>query len=680
MKEMKIQSIAMKQRTHLISTALFLLLSYGGYAQMTTDTAMLREFVVTAARTPQSRGNITQKIDILTAREIGTVIAGNRNIAEVLQNQPGASVTVLSRNDANWGTSDGAGPKYSTYMLQGLPVDAYMDPMALDLSAVSRIEIQKGPASVLYPGYLSQDFAGNQSPLAGTVNMILRERVEKPESRFSLGYGTWNTLTGQVWHQDHIANMHYFGGISYEMSDYTDYGMPGSWLNMQKDPEYRKTKVFAGVTWYSNDDRQKLGVFLNRTFHTGDAGRIYRGFDHDYGLLNTGYTWKIRPAVTLRADLGYRSYHRTWQESNFNGIDSLVSDNGAVQQIVPAGLSVTIAHGKSWLLTAGADYQAAGYFTVSDPKQGYDSYGNKSKATLAGIYAQEELRLGKFLFRAGLRGNYSGQSIELLNGLPPASAFRDWFGVIYSLGVKFRLNDLLSFYANAGNSFIAPGLKSTGGTIRTGDTLHSGQLPNPDLKPENGIGSDAGADLLLRHNLKLGIRGFLISVEEAIIENVIRQNPSQTMSVNAGRSRSAGLEAAVSHSVSERLSWFFNLTYTSTRISNPYDPDQDGARIPFAPEWVANAGFDLETPFGLQLIPSLGCNDGYYDSSSKSNRRKFTPGVVVNVFASQRLVQADNASARLFGKFSNVTNNRYEMPWQFRNTGFSFIAGLEVTF
>ena len=92
--------------------------------------------------------------------------------------------------------------------------------MALDLMAVERIEIQRGPASVLYPNYLSQDFAGNQSPLAGTVNLILKENIDHHETQFLTSYGSYNTFSNQFYHQDVRNNMSYFTGLSYENSDY----------------------------------------------------------------------------------------------------------------------------------------------------------------------------------------------------------------------------------------------------------------------------------------------------------------------------------------------------------------------------------------------------------------------------------------------------------------------------
>jgi hypothetical protein len=80
------------------------------------------------------------------------------------------AVTVLSRNDANWGSYGGLGPNYNSYLLDGLPVDAFVDTMSLAPWAFQSIEMYQGPASVLYSNYLSMDFAGVRAPLAGITN------------------------------------------------------------------------------------------------------------------------------------------------------------------------------------------------------------------------------------------------------------------------------------------------------------------------------------------------------------------------------------------------------------------------------------------------------------------------------------------------------------------------------
>ncbi len=158
--------------------------------------AQLESIVVTASKLPQTKGNVTQKVDVITQKTIDGIVMENRNIAEALKYQPGIFVNPLSRNDANWGSYGGLGPKYNTYLLDGLPIDSFVDPMALDPWALERIEMQKGPASVLYPNYLSQDFAGNQSPLAGTTNFILKEKTLESQTRASVDGGSTNTVSG----------------------------------------------------------------------------------------------------------------------------------------------------------------------------------------------------------------------------------------------------------------------------------------------------------------------------------------------------------------------------------------------------------------------------------------------------------------------------------------------------
>jgi iron complex outermembrane recepter protein len=667
----------MKTKRFLLSSLFTLFLLPVFSQESLTDTISIDEVVVTASKTPQSPGNITQKIDIIDSRAINHVVSENRNISEAIRYRPGLSVTALSRNDANWGTYSGIGGKYGTYMLQGLPIDAYIDPMNIDLSAVSRIEVQRGPASVLYPNYLSQDFAGSQSPLAGTVNLILKEKIDRSLTRFSTSYGSYNTFNSQFFHEGHLNSLNFFAGANYESSDYTNYGTDPSWLNMKKDPAYKKTKLFGGLTWFSDGSKkQKFTLFVNKTIHRGDAGRVYRGFDHDYETVNAGYSIDINDKINLQSHVGLRQYDRTWQESNFGIVDTLKSNNGVVQSIVPADITLTVKHGGNNIFTIGSDYQAAGYTTWSDPLRGYRSYGNQSRAFQTAIYAQEELGIHNFIWRGGIRYNYTKNNIELVDGGAPGSSSKAWSSLLWSTGLKYNATKSLSIFANAGNSFLTPGLKQTGGTIKLsekGIPGHNGQLPNPDLKPESGIGFDIGTDMNPALKIKVSVRIFYLAISDAIIDNVVSQDPSQTQSVNAGKSTSAGAEIEFSHAISENIHWFLNYTYMRTKV-------REAGTVPFAPDQVFNAGIDFATSFGFTISPYLNYNNGFYDNSDKTSRNFFKPGALLNINASQVLTKDPGYRIELFGQFYNVTNNTYEMPWQFQDPGFSMMAGIRVTF
>ena len=107
---------------------------------------------------------------------------------------------------------------------------------------------------------------------------------------------------------------------------------------------------------------------------------------------------------------------------------------------------------------------------------------------------------------------------------------------------------------------------------------------------------------------------------------------------------------------------------------------QDAGTVPFAPEQVANAGINIFMPFGLIISSYLNYNNGFYDSSDEAGRNFFKPGTLLNLNISQKLAETKSFKLEGFGEFYNLTNNRYEMPWQFRNTGFSVMAGLRASF
>ncbi|MCF8348431.1 MAG: TonB-dependent receptor [Bacteroidales bacterium] len=670
----------------LIKTILLSLFFSGlmtAYSQSdSVDTLNIQEVVVTASKSMQSAGNTTQMVDVISSKQAELMVEGNNNLSELLMYTPGTAISTLSRNDANWGTYAGIGPKYATWMLQGLPVDAFIDPMSLDMSIIDRIEVQRGPASVLYPNYLSQDFAGNQSPLAGTVNLIIKERIERQETRVSSSYGTFNTLNNQIYHQNSRSNLHYFAGINYEISDYTDYGTEGSWLNMKKDPEYSKLKSYAGLTWYYGDQsKNKVTVFVQNTNQTGDAGRVYRGFHHNYTTVYLNQSAQITDHLVFSSGFGIRVYGRSWQSSHFNVIDSLDANEGVKQVIVPVDAHLVYTKGIQ-TLTVGVDYQNATYSTYADPLLGYFLKGNESSAYQYGVYAQDELKLGQFIVRGGLRYNFIKNKIALLSGGQPGEPQTDYNRLLWSAGIKYHFSEKLNVFANAGNSFLTPGLKSMGGTLTLADKGvpgKNGQLPNPDLKPESGLAIDLGAKLIFGH-FSASVRGFRMMIDDAIVENRVSENPSQSQSVNAGNTESTGVELELNHKLNTQWQWFANATYLNTKVNNDLDQDQQGMEVPFAPDFVANAGITWTTTFGLTLFPAVNYTGTYYDSSSKSGRKSFTPGLLVNFFAQQEIVTTKSIQLDLFGQFYNLTDNRYEMPWQFQNTGFSMMVGFKISF
>jgi iron complex outermembrane recepter protein len=649
---------------------------YGGAAQ-------LDSIVVTASKLPQTKGNVTQKVDIITQKTLDQMVLENRNIAEALKYEPGIFVNVLSRNDANWGSYGGLGPKYNTYLLDGLPIDSFVDPQALDPWALARIETQKGPASVLYPNYLSQDFAGNQSPLAGTTNFILKERTFDPQTRGSLDYGSYNTGTAHGIGQYRIDNLHFYVGGWGEKSDYTNYGTKDSWLHILDNPDYAKLKLFGRATYYfGGDENHKLSIFGNQTWHDGNVGRPNRLFDNNYSIANANYYNEINNYVTAQVKAGYRNYDRTWTEDNFPNL-SLNSNNGVEQKIFPADASLSIKHMENSVLTFGTDFQYGTYRTFSKPVAERMILGNDASAYQSGLYLQEEYYWNNWILRAGGRYNWTWQNYDLIGGTVPAIDSQSWNKPLWSAGARYNFSEDLSFYGNAGSSFLVPGIKSIGGTLRPEDLGmpgKNGQLPNPSLSPETGLGTDLGIDYQPIQSVKLSLRGFGNMLDNAIITNRVSNDPSQSIDVNAGSATSYGVEFEVKHRILPWLQWFANYTYTHSRVGNDIYPDQDGTQIPFVPENMGNVGVILDLPKNFTAALYVHVSGAIYDSDSMSNRQKFDPYEVLNMKFTKVLTQTDSHYLDLHLDLYNITNNRYQMPWQFQDPGFSMGGGVEIRF
>ena len=567
-------------------------------------------------------------------------------------------------------------------MLDGLPIDAFVDLQSLDSWAFQRVEDQRGSASVLYPTYLAMDFAGNQSPLAGTANFILKERVRSTRTSASVYGGSYSTVGGRFFHQRAAGNLHLFFGGHHEDSDYTDYGTEDSWLQMDSNPAYEKTKLYMRGTYFLNDSGQRASLYAHRTWHTGDSGRINRDFAHAYTTLNAGYLHPVSDKITANAKVGYRDYVRRWEE---DGIwedpksRELRSEDGVDQSVVPADLSVSVITRESDVLTVGADYQLASYATSRET--GEVSPGNDATATALGLYAQEEFRLNGITLRAGARFTTIAHDIELLQGAAPNEDSNSWGKLLYSAGVRYNQSADLSVYGNMGTSFKAPSLKSVGGTVPPDGK--GGHLPNPDITPEAGTSIDLGVNYRPMEGLQVGVRGFNIALEDQIVQRVVpvaAGDPAQSQDINAGGTTTNGAELEVTHRLSEMVEWFANYTYTNAEVTdNEEEPEKVGAKINFVPDSAIGLGVHLTLAQGLRATITAQSYSGIYQDINKDSE-PLDGYVLVNARVQYAVSTQDGYDLTLFLEPYNLTNQTFEMPWGFQDPGFSANGGLMVSF
>ncbi len=669
----------------------FMVWPVGLYAGDTTtseteETYALEDVIVTATKTAKARGNVTQKVDVISKEELDQKILGNGNLAETVSHLPGAYVNVLARNQPNWGSVGGLGTNYNTYMLDGLPMDSFCDPMSIDPWIVERVEVQRGPASVLYPNFLSQDFSGNQSPLAGTTNFILRERVDDPGTRISTGYGDFNTLKIKADHRDRIGNFHYYLGGIWDSSDYTNYRYKlttaASGMDMTEDPDYEnKSLDFRSTYFFDNADDHKLSFYIHHQWHDGDMGRPNRELDHNYLTTHAKYQTPVGDWGSARFQLGYLFYDRNFGEDNYpTNLDSR-GISGVDQEIIPGDLSLTIPHSGGGLLTVGTDFQFADYQWFNGESS--SDLINDAQAYQFGIYLQEEYEIGSWILRVGGRYNYTQHKYHLLGGFVPEEDEQNWNSFVWSAGLRYKMGNGFSIYTNAGTSFLVPAAKYIGGTIRASDegrVGYGGTLPNLDLEPEKGFAYDLGFDYEATKKLNFGMRGFLNLVDDAVVSNTVHEDVNQSQRINAGKCESYGLEMSLSTKVNNRLSAFANFTYTQTNLENKVDENYNDVELSGYPEIMGNIGAFFMLPYEIKASAWLRVVGPVWNSTNKASRVKLDGYEVLSMKLEKCLVDKPACRVDMFFDLDNIGNNHYKTIYYYQDPGFTVFGGLKFTF
>ncbi len=638
--------------------------------------------VVTGNKLPEPVGSITQQIEILNVAEFEQMALPHRNLADLLAYTSGQFVNVLSRNEPNWGSYAGLGPKHNTWLLDGMPVDSFSNGMSLPVWALEKVELHKGPASVLYASYLSMDFAGNESALAGTTNFILKDRIEEAETRFQLGAGSYRTMRGQAYHQNRQGNLAYFFGTAGETARYTNYGTADSWLHMLQRPDYRRDQFYGKLAYRFNRPDHTVSLFFNRAEHLGDVGRPSRDFHHHYDTINFAYANQLNADWHVQAKFGLRDDNRRFGQDNYP--DSLASrqHEGVSQHLRLADVTASWRHFGESLLTFGIDGQHAGFQTYTEVADRAQA-GNQMEAYSRGYFVQEKLAIGDWVLRAGLRRQMLHHDYALLNNVRPGQADNTWKKNIWSLGARYRLAPGLALYGNIGNSFVAPSANQMGGTLTAADAGvpgRDGRLPNLALRPEHGTGGDFGLDWRPAPDLALGLRAFSYRISDAIIDALLSSSPSQVQARNTGGSTSRGLEAHVKQIVSTDLQWFANLTLNRSRTRNPLSRDDDDNAMPFAPARQLNAGLTWQGPGGITVSPYWRWVGAYYDSTALSTRQRFGAYGTANLKLARILERNTHYTVSAAVELNNIGNRRYVMPWGFRNPGFEALASLQLVY
>ena len=509
------------------------------------DTVRLRPVVVTATRVPVSADVVAAAVTVLTGAELQA--RGIRTVADALRTIP--AVTVVETGSVGGLTSlyvRGGENDYVKVLLDGIPLNqpgGTIDFANLTMDNIDRIEIVRGPASVLYGSDavtgVIQIFTrtGHGRPtVTATVRGGLGERYDKAEAATSVSYD--------------VEAQGAAGTVAYSLAAST-LRTPG-WYSFNSD--YRNT-VLSGRVRMAPDPRTDASL----SYRLGDARYHFptdfagRPVDSTQESFERGPTFafeagrRLSDRVEARVVAGLRELRQGYRNPPDESRDLVRRET--------AGALLHWRGGAGTVFTAGAEYEEES-----------QSGSFAARRTNAAYYGQ------------ALVGTDRPVTVTLGARLEDNSAFGTH--VTYRGGARWRPDDATGIYASLGTAFKEPLL------IENYGHAGFGIVGNLDLVPERSTSWEVGVERAVPETpLTVAVAYFDQAFRDMIVFDFGRTpNYANVAAVNA---RGVELEGRAAGGP-----WFARLAYAyvKTRVRQGGGSDfESGRRLLRRPDHRAEA-------------------------------------------------------------------------------------------
>ena len=464
----------------------------------------------------------------------------------------------------------------------------------LSLADVLRIEIIRGPASVVY---------GSQA-IGGTVNIITRNS-QNTEGRYISGIsGSWGLVQGNAYAADKLGPGGYYVGLSGGRRDSYEAGQGAPEQPLANTAWNRQGALVS--TGYDFDERNHFEVTAR---HDGTYDTGFRGSQWSYTSLEDRYNQSVDAIYTGRSI--DNAYSWTAQTYFFNDVDDLnwtafrqrtgaagnsIDHNRRTQQAAGMKLVPEFRLSERNLLLTGVDVEQARLNSqrfiraVAGPTTQLAPLDNNELDTTVGIYAEDVQHLldDRLVLRGGVRYTYGNQELLTTPNQPLLrTGSRDYDNTTYSAGAAFLAADWLKLRTGTATGFRAPtGSELAASFISLGGAQTIG---NPALKPESNIQYEVGATLTQRAAL-LDVALFQNKIYDRIIQRQLSSVGANTVSqfVNApGEVLVRGVEMQGELDVAQLVGWSSIVRLFGNGVYN-FDMQDHGADPRLIPKGRGN--------------------------------------------------------------------------------------------
>lgn len=527
----------------------------------------LQQMTVSATRSAQDVTRVPSTVTVQSREQLDR--QNVNTIQELVRYEPGVSVAGTGqRSGLNGYNIRGIDGERILTQVDGvsIPDSFFYGPYAqtqrnyVDPEIVKRVEILRGPASVLY----------GSNAIGGAVSYFTLDPQDiiKPGkdlgARLKTGYSSTDdswltsaTVAGRSGDFDGLLHLSQRNG--HESESYGSHGGTGLGRTQANPEDVRTTNVLAKLGWnyaddarlgltyerYKDDRDQNILSAVGGPFTNGTGLGMYKsrqgndtitrerfGINHAFSLdsvLADHLKWSLNYQVAKtdqRTEEVYFPFSRTVLRTRdttykdrqwvFDAQVDKAFSIGASDHLLTYG--TTLKHeqvtgarsGTGTCLAVGGACRSIGQVSTSDAQALVSDFPDPTVNTYS-LFVQDEIRWNDWTFLPGARYDYTRMQPKFTeqflrgiqgSGTAPASlddADKKWHRVSPKFGMTYAFNDHYTWYGQYAEGFRTPTAKSMYGRFEN-PTLGYSVQGNPGLEPEKSKSYETG----LRGNFDAG--------------------------------------------------------------------------------------------------------------------------------------------------------------------------------
>jgi iron complex outermembrane receptor protein len=687
---------------------LFSLVSFSPlHAESKNDDApvTMEEIVVTATRDEQETRKVPANVTVITAEEIKN--SGATTVVEALDKLESIQFHTFSGNSSqayiDMRGIGGDNPFGKTLiLLDGHRLNrtdmASIDWMDIPLDNIERIEVVRGPGSVLY----------GDAAIGGVINIITKKGQGEPKFNASVLVGSYGLnderagVTGAIGKWTYAVNGE--NNFTFGYRERSQYSAQGGGIDLGYAAS-DLLNVSLGVS-FNRVDYQLPGALTMQQMQQNP--RQYQNYPP--ALFSTATPDDDGRDKYTNVNLGIKSFWGSWGQLEINFLygnkfsqvnmaswASYSNTNADTYGITPKYILAKEIFGFQNKVIVGLDYYYEPYkkdFYPDRERTINTSTANLERDSL-GYYIRDEFSILKDLILScgyrSERADISGSS-TVYSPPPPNDSFLNtkntYNAEAFEAGLTFLWGNKSKAFAKYATIYRIPFLDEVASYNGFGGTLF-----NTNLKQEKGESTEVGTEFYPLNNLKISLTIFRIDMEDEI--QWVATGPFTGENQNAGKTRHDGAEVSLSYLWEKYARLYGNFTYHKATYEEPVPGYQNNKKeLWLVPNQMANLGLEIYLPYNLMFRPEIRyVGDSYLSQDYDNIAEKLAGYTLINLYLSYKpsfgklhmtafcgVENLGNVNYASFGSYNvpvygvGAPNTYYPMP------GITFKGGLSFEF